>query len=162
MAARVETGAEPAPRAYRRTRGARAAALFGVLLFGGIFLFQAFAPPAAGAVRGLLVCGTLLALCGFLVAANFGDRIVVEEEGVRFRNLWRERLRLGSSRLLRWEDVEEIRELGGGAARPLPAGPAYIVRTRQGRRIVLDSIEGVEEIAALLGERLRVPRSPGS
>jgi len=159
----VATGLGARPRAYRRTRGSRATAVFGVLLFGGIFLFQAIAPPAPGALRGFLICGALLALSALLALINFGDRIVVEEEGVRFRNVWRERLRLGGSRLLRWGDVQEVRQLGGGAARPLSSGPAYVVRTRAGRRYVLDSIEGVEEIAGLLGERAARPGAdPGA
>ncbi len=97
------------------------------------------------------MCGLLLLLSLAAVAANFGDRIVVDATGVRFRNLWRERLRIDRSRLMRWDEVAEVRELQpGGHTGILPAAGTLVVRTRSGRRYVIDSIEGIEEVAALL------------
>jgi hypothetical protein len=139
---------------YRRTRASRAAAAAAAVLFGGVLLFHLLEAPAEGWGRGLIVSGALLAASLLLVVANFGDRIAVEPEGLRFSNLCRERLGLGGSRLLRWEDVEEVRDLRPpGAPRLLSQGPAFVARTREGRRFVLDSLDGIEEIAALLQER---------
>lgn len=147
----------PVPQVYRRTRGSRALAAGGAALFGALCLHTLLEPPEQGAARGLLVCGALLLVSLALVVGNFGDRIEVHEEGVRFRNVWRERLGLDRPRLLRWEEVEEVRDLRrAGMSQPL-AGPAYLVRTRRGRRFVFDSIDGIEEIAALLRERAGPP-----
>ncbi len=147
------------PRVYRRTRGSRALAAGGSALFGALCVHTLLEPPASGALQGLLVCGGLLLLSLALVVINFGDRLEVVGEGVRFRNLWRERMGLGAPRLLRWEDMEEVRNLGRGGARLLSA-PAFVVRSRAGRRYVFDSLERLEEIEALVRERLARP--PGS
>lgn len=143
----------PVPRVYRRTRGSRALAVAGVALFGALCAHSLLDPPEHGAGRGLLVCGALLTLSLALVVGNFGDRIEVDGEGVRFRNAWREKVGLDRPRLLRWEEVEDVREMGRGPLSRTLRSPAYLVRARGGRRFVLDSIEGIEEIAALLGER---------
>ncbi|MEE9218335.1 MAG: hypothetical protein V3U98_04635 [Acidobacteriota bacterium] len=141
-------------RTYRRTLGSRLLALAAALLFAGLCLQIMAWPPEEGAGRGLAVCGLLLLLSLVLVAQNFGDRIELNEGGVRFRNLWRERFGLGAGRFLRWDEVEDVREIRRDQ-RPalLQGGRAVLVLSRSGRRYVFDSIEGLEELAALLRER---------
>jgi hypothetical protein len=151
MAAGLNAGQPAAaPRVYPRAlaaAGAAAAAALAVHLVAN--------PARPGTARGLAVCGALFLLSALLVVANFGDRVEVGEEGVRLRNAWREKIGIGRARLLRWEDVEEVRELpaprpGAGQA----ATRAFVVRTHAGRRMVFDSIDGIEEIAEEFRRRL--------
>ena len=138
-------------RIFRRTLGSRLLSAAAAALFSCLMALTLLQPPADGTLGGVLVCGLLLLLSLAAVAANFGDRIVVDAAGVRFRNLWREKLRIDRSRLMRWDEVAEVRELqSGGRTGILPAPGTLVVRTRSGRRYVIDSIEGIEEVAALL------------
>ncbi|MCZ6779941.1 MAG: hypothetical protein O7F16_13395 [Acidobacteria bacterium] len=138
-------------RIFRRTLGARLLSAAAAALFSCLMALTILQPPADGMLGGALVCGLLLLLSLAAVAVNFGDRIVVDATGVRFRNLWRERLRIGGTRLLRWDEVEEVRELQRARRTgTLPGAGTLVVRTRSGRRYVIDSIEGIEEVAALL------------
>jgi len=145
---------DPTPRLYRRTRGSRLLAAAAAVLFGGLCLHALLDPPAHGAARGALVCGALLVLSLLLVVMNFGDRIEAGNTGIRFRNVWRERLGWGRTTEVRWEDVREIRDLRRARpGSPLAAGQAFLVRTRSGRRVVFDSIEGIQELEAVVRER---------
>jgi hypothetical protein len=140
-----------AKRVFRRTLGSRLLSVVAVVLFAGLTGITLLQSPAGGSFIGLAVCALLLLISLLVLAANFGDRIVVEESGVRLCNVWREKLRIGGGRLLRWEEVEEVRELQPGRRTgTLPSARTLVVRTRAGRRWVFDSIEGIEEVAALL------------
>lgn len=138
-------------RIFRRTLGSRLLSAAAAALFFCLMALTILRPPADGMLGGVLVCGLLLLLSLTAVAANFGDRIVVDATGVRFHNLWRERLRIDRSRLMRWDEVEEVRELQpGGRTGILRGTSTLVVRTHSGRRYVIDSIEGIDEVAALL------------
>jgi hypothetical protein len=143
VAAGVRTGPTPQPRVYRRTRGARLLAAAAAALAAHLLA----EPTRPGTGRGLAACGALFILSGLLVVSNFGDRVEVGEEGVRVRNIWREKLGIGRPHLLRWEEVEEVHDL------PAPLR-AFVVRTRAGRRVVFDSIDGIEEVAEEFRRRL--------
>lgn len=148
-------------RIFRRTRGARALAVAGTAAAAILAAHLLSDPGRAGTGRGLTACGALFLLSGLLVVANFGDRVEVSEEGVRLRNLWRERLGVGRARFVRWEEVEDVRDLP--ALRPAgghPASRAFVIRTRSGRRVVFDSLDGIEEIAQEFRRRISL-NDPG-
>lgn len=141
-------------RTFRRTLGSRLLSAAAVVLFAGLTGLTILQPPEGGMLLGLLVCGLLLLVSLLALTVNFGDRIVVDETGVRFRNVWRERLKIGRTQQLRWDEVEEVRELQPGRRTgTLPAARTLVVRTRSGRRFMFDSIEGIEEVSDLLRRR---------
>jgi len=100
------------------------AAVSGSLALGGWSL-------AMGAVLLAGVVGTVLAL---------GDEVVVDGSGVRLGN----RL-LGRSRTVPWEEIAEVQPLGrGGRSRTI-----FLVLV-SGRRLVLDSLQDMDRLQALL------------
>jgi hypothetical protein len=159
------------PLVFRRTWSARlvpvavglaALALLAADAAAGELTFSAWT-WIVGVVAALAAAGAVLA---------FGDEVILDDAGIRSRNrvllrLGLVRLGLGRDRFLPWGRVLQIRAFHG-IARPAAGEPgrerrpprALFVFPDSGRRLVLDSLQGMDRLQACLEERLGPARPP--
>jgi len=154
-----EAPGEPGPRTYRRSAGTRLVAVVCAALFVSAavasWITSGFTP---GTVAASLIA--LLSLANLVTA--WADLFTLSDEGIESTNLILERLGRPPRRFA-WSDIVSVR----GPARSGPAGAADASRVpasrsgtpralflvlRNGRRIVLDSLERYDEV---LGTVLR-------
>ena len=142
-----------APRVARRSVAARVTAIAGAALL-------ATAAVSIGATSGVSPGLVLVALAALValgnLAAAWGDRYRFDGEGFEYRNFILQRLGFPPRRVA-WNDVERVwehrRPAAGGTGTGRPA--ALFLRLRSGRRIVLDSLEEYEAIAAAVTHAVR-------
>ncbi|MGK2856907.1 MAG: hypothetical protein ACSLFQ_06855 [Thermoanaerobaculia bacterium] len=114
---------------FDRTPLARIVSCTAVFGSAGIF----FAYIASGDTAWYSIAGLVILFLGTLASAlmQYGDEIVVDPEGVRYRN------RLlpfpGSGTSLRWSEVVEIREI---------RRRILVVSAAEGRTLLVDAIAG--------------------
>lgn len=137
-------------RTYRRTTASRVVSTT-VLALSGLFLGW-FLVAGGGRVPwpALLVPGVFFLVSALLTVSNYGDRIVVDEDGIRVRNAVLERLGW-KPKSVAWDDVEGLRE---------HRSRTLFIRPRKGGRIVLDSVDGYREIAQEVQRRTGIPLPP--
>jgi len=137
---------------YRRNAATRMVAVAVAALF------------VSGAISSLILSGPgtgfiLLALLALLALLNlitsWGDRLLLDGDGLEQRNLFLMRLGVRPRRLL-WSDIAELREhRGPGAGRTSGAPRALVLVPRSGKRMVLDSLERYDEVIRAVAERVR-------
>jgi len=137
-------------RTYTRTTASRGVSTT-VLVLSGLFLGW-FLVAAGGEVPWptLLILGIFFVVSAFLTVSNYGDRIVVDEEGIQVRNPVFERLGW-KPKGVAWDDIEGLRE---------HRSKTLFIRPRKGRRIVLDSVAGYKDLAQEIQRRtgILIPR----
>ena len=150
---------------FRRTWSARlvplAVGLAALALLGADALAGELTSSAWSWIVGLVAA---LAVVGAVLA--FGDDVVLDDAGIRTRNrilsrLGLARLGLGRDRFLPWGRVLQMRAFhglqrpaAGEAGRERRAPRALFVFSDSGRRLVLDSLQGMDRLQARLEERL--------
>lgn len=103
-------------------------------VFGSAALVFQYLSHGLEEVEFLPLAGLLLLVAGTIAAAivQYGDHIYVSDDGVLYENrvlsLFGKR-----GRLLRWEDVVEVREI---------KRKVLIILSRDGRRVLVDAILG--------------------
>ena len=138
---------DDAPRTFRRSSSSRLLGTGCALLFlAGAASFAS----ARGAGHGFFVLAglTLLALANALGA--WADRYTFSASGIEYRNALLGLLG-ARPRLVLWEDVVEAREHRALRTGRLEARPsAVFLVLRSGRRLVLDSLEDLDEAIRLV------------
>jgi hypothetical protein len=107
----------------------------------------------AGAGPGFLVLGALSLLALVNLATAWGDRLILDDDGIEKRNPLL--LRLGiRPRRLAWREIAEVREHRVPAAGRAAAAPrALLLVPRSGRRMVLDSLDRFDDVIRTVAER---------
>ncbi len=137
-------------RAYRRSPGTRILAILCALLFVGAAASYAatYGPTAWCAV---LAGMALLSLCNLVTAC--ADRFVIGADGIVYRNAILARLGQRARRV-GWDEVIGVREHHRlRAGRPEERPSALFLTLRSGRRMVLDSLEDLDEILLTVRQR---------
>ncbi len=137
-------------RTYGRTAGTRAVGAGCFLLFGGGALSYAL---TSGATPLFVVLAGLSALSLANLVTAFADRYTLDESGIEYRNVVLSRLGQRPRRV-GWDEIVRVREhrrLRAGDPETRPS--AIFLTLRSGRRMVLDSIENLEEILLTVRRR---------
>jgi hypothetical protein len=137
-------------RTFRRTTGSRLAGSACVLLFAG---GAASAAAAEGAGPAFLVLLGLTGASLVNLAGVWGDRYLVDEAGIEYRNPLL--VRLGRRpRRVGWDEIEDVREVmprgAAGDGKPI----AIFLTPRTGRRMVLDSLEQFDQLLEIVRDRV--------
>ena len=131
-------------RVYRHTAASRilassAVAVSAVLLAALLAAGGSGVPAATWALLA-----TMLAVGAWLSVANFGDRILLDAEGVSVRNPVWKALGLRGERRVRWVEVARVRERGRRT---------HFLLLRDGRPMVLDAVERYDDLRGEVVER---------
>ena len=136
---------------YRRNATTRIVGVAATALFvsGSISSLILSGPGAGFALLGLLA---LLSLANLVTA--WGDRLILDAEGIEQRNLLLSRIGMRPRRLA-WSDIAAVREHRGPASGRSPGAPrALLLIPRAGRRMVIDSLERYDEVIRAVAERV--------
>ena len=146
----ASAGAPAGRRTFRRTTGSRLVGSACSLLFTG------GAVSAAAADGASLAFFLLLGLSGISLvnlAGVWADRYVLDEAGIEYRNpvlLGRRTHRVA------WEEIESAREVYPLRRDRGTSPPAAMFLTlRSGKRMVLDSLEGLTDLMAAVRQSIR-------
>lgn len=125
---------------FRTTWGQRAV---GALVLGGVGAASAGLAVTGGA-PGVTwaVLGVFGVASGVATVANFGDRFVFDDDGVAHENVVLRAVR--APRRVAWSDVLEAVD---------HEGTTWFLGVRDGRRLILDRVEGHDRIRLLLEEK---------
>ncbi len=147
-------------KVFRRSFGVRALSVGCALLFAALWAYH-FAAGGTLLSPGGLVPMLLLLLSAGASLLNLGDRYLLDDEGIRYRNPLLSRLGLRVDRGASWEEVVSVRThrgLGHGSRESHPG--ALFLDLSSGRRIVIDSVERFEELRRLISAHTK--REAGS
>lgn len=136
---------------YRRNATTRMVGVAATALFvsGSISSLILSGPGAGFALLGILA---LLSLVNLVTA--WGDRLVLDAEGIEQRNLLLSRIGMRPRRLL-WREIAAVRQHHGPASgRSTGAPRALLLIPRSGRRMVIDSLERYDEVIRVVAERV--------
>jgi len=103
----------------------------------------------------LLTTLALLSLAATLL--NLGDRYGIDERGIRYENPLLARLGLTLDRSVPFSDIVSVRTFRGlrfGVREEHPS--ALFLEVAGGRRFVIDSVEGFDELHQLIESRVKV------
>jgi hypothetical protein len=126
--------------------GVAAAALF---VSGSISSLILSGPGIGFSLLGLLA---LLSLVNLIT--SWGDRLLLDADGIEQRNLMLARLGVRPRRLA-WSEIAEVREHRGPASGRSSGAPrALVLVPRSGKRMVLDSLERYDELIRAVAERV--------
>jgi len=131
------------------------------LLFGALWTYH-FAAGGPLLSPGGLVPGLLLLLSAGASLLNLGDRYLIDDEGIRYRNPLLSRLGLRIDRRISWRDVVSVRThrgLGHGSPESHPS--ALFLVLASGRRFVIDSVERFDEVSRLISAHTGRGTGPG-
>lgn len=156
MTAAAAAPDEGGGRVYRRSLGTRVLAILCAILFVGAAASYAAAyglTAWCAALAGM----ALLSLCNLVTA--WADRFVIGAGGIVYRNAILTRLGQRARRV-GWDEVVGVREHRRlRAGRPEERPSALFLTLRSGRRMVLDSLEDLDEVLSTVrqrcGDRLR-------
>ena len=147
-------------KVFRRSFGVRALSVGCALLFGALWTYH-LAAGGAFLSPGGLVPGLLLLLSAGASLLNLGDRYLIDDEGIRYRNPLLSRLGLRIDRGVSWREVVSVRThrgLSHGSRESHPS--ALFLDLSSGRRFVIDSVERFDEVNRLISAY--TGRGPGS
>lgn len=139
-------------QSYRRNAATRIVAVAAAALFvsGSISSLILAGPGTGSTILGLLA---LLGLVNLLT--SWGDRLLLDADGIEQRNLLLSRLGVRPRRLA-WSDIAEVREHRGPASGRSSGAPrALVLVPRSGKRMVLDSLERYDEVIGAVAERVK-------
>lgn len=132
------------------------------LLFGALWTYH-FAAGGDLLSPGGVVPGLLLLLSAGASLLNLGDRYLIDDEGIRYRNPLLSRLGLRIDRRIAWKEVLSVRAhrgLGHGSPESRPS--ALFLDLSSGRRFVIDSVERFDEVSRLISAHAGRGNGPGS
>jgi hypothetical protein len=139
----------PAPRTFRRSLTARLASLTALLLFG-VAVSVRLAAGETGWGLAILAGLAALSLAGVLGA--WGDRVIIDADGVASRNVLLSRF---GRRRLAWNEVVRVQEhRRPGAPDTEPPRALFLVPAR-GRRLALDSLHDFDEACRLVRQHMK-------
>jgi hypothetical protein len=137
-------------KVFRRSFGVRALSVGCALLFGALWTYYLAAGGALLSPGGL-VPGLLLLLSAGASLLNLGDRYLIDDEGILYRNPLLSRLGLRIDRRVSWREVVSVRThrgLSHGSRESHPS--ALFLDLSSGRRFVIDSVERFDEVNRLI------------
>ena len=138
-------------RVYRRTTGSRVISTIVGIGSAASLLYLLLDEPGEVPVFTWILLGVFLVVSAVLSVGNYGDRITLDDEGVRITNGILKAVGFRGESSLRWEDVVRLKE---HRRRTL-----FLVREK-GAPMVLDSVAGYavlrEDVQARSG--LSLPR----
>jgi hypothetical protein len=147
---------------YRRSLGMRALSLGCLLLFALLEYAHLSAGGRLLSFGGILLAGlSLLSLIATLL--NLGDRYGIDERGIRYENPLLASLGVTLDRSLPFSDIVAVRAYRGlrfGIREEHPS--ALFLEVARGRRFVIDSVEGFDELHRLIANRVKTGDSGGT
>jgi hypothetical protein len=139
---------------YRRTLGARLLAVVGAALFVSGAVSRMI---LSGFGVGLLVIGGLAILSLVNLVTAWGDRVILDDDGIEQRNVLLAAIGVGPRRVA-WVDIMGVGEPARmGALRRDGSPRALLLVPRSGKRLMLDSLERFDDIVKEV--RRRVPQA---
>jgi hypothetical protein len=147
---------------YRRSLGMRALSLGCLLLFALLEFAHLSAGGGLLSFGGLLLAGlSLLSLAATLL--NLGDRYAIDERGIRYENPLLASFGLTLDRSVPFSEIVSVRAYRGlrfGIREEHPS--ALFLEVARGRRFVIDSVEGFDELHRLIVSRVKTGESSGT
>jgi len=140
---------------YRRSLGMRLLSLGCLLLFGILEVAHLSSGGDFLSFGGLLL-STLSLLCLIATLLNLGDRYGIDERGIRYENPLLASLGVMLDRSVPYSDILAVRPHHGlrfGVREEHPS--ALFLEVAGGRRFVIDSVEGFDELHRLIASRVK-------